>query len=165
MQQPFDEEPLKKAIDQFMETVPSVWNQIRAHLHTTAMDQFDVSVEQYHILRHIRKGLTTVSELADVKNISRPAISQTIELLVEKDLVTRRQAAGDRRFVHLELTPQGNELLDQIFQQNRDWMAKKMAGLSVEELNLIAESMTLLKSTFDASAEKSQPLSFSLIGK
>ncbi len=148
------EEALLPAIDQFWETVPPVWNLIRSHLRSVAAEQFNISVEQFHVLRHIRKGLTSVSEIADARQISRPAVSQAAETLVEKGLVTRRQESGDRRFVHLALTPAGEELLNQIFQQNRAWMMEKLVSLNPDDLACIIQGLALLKSAFDASAEK-----------
>ena len=93
------EELRQKAIDRFWETIPPVWNQVRNNLRSIAAEKFEISVEQFHILRHIRKGITSVSELADVKQISRPAISQAVDVLVEKGLISRQQDADDRRFV------------------------------------------------------------------
>ena len=139
------EDELKQTIDQFWETVPMVWNLIRGHLRAIAAEQFDISVEQFHVLRLIRKGLTSVSDIADARQISRPAVSQAAEILVEKGLITRRQEAGDRRFVHLALTPAGEDLLNQVFQQNRAWMMEKMASISAEDLARITEGLALLK--------------------
>lgn len=141
------------AIDQFWDTVPRVWNIIRGHVRQIAAEQFDISVEQFHVLRHIRKGLTSVKDIAEARQISRPAVSQAAETLVEKGLITRREAADDRRYVHLALTPAGDALLNQIFQQNRAWMQEKMAALSEAELARITEGLKLLKAAFDAPAE------------
>lgn len=141
------------AIDQFWDSVPRVWRLIRSHLRAIAAEQFGISVEQFHVLRHIRKGLTSVKDIADAQQISRPAISQAAEALVEKGLITRQEAAGDRRFVHLALTPAGDVLLNQIFQQNRAWMRARMAKLSPAELHSIAEGLRLLKVAFDVAAE------------
>jgi DNA-binding MarR family transcriptional regulator len=147
------EQEVNQAIDQFWDTVPRVWNLIRSHVRAIAAEQFGISVEQFHVLRHIRQGLTSVKDIAEARQISRPAISQAAEILVEKGLITRREEAGDRRFVHLALTPTGDELLNQIFQQNRAWMREKMAALSAEELELITEGLRLLKVSFDVAAE------------
>jgi len=148
------EEDIKQTIDQFWETVPMVWNQVRNNLRITAVEQFDISVEQFHVLRHIRKGLTSVCDIADARQISRSAVSQAADLLVEKGLITRRQEVDDRRFVHLALTPQGEDLLNRLFQQNRLWMKEKMASISADDLGLITEGLVLLKSTFDVPARK-----------
>src|SRR5512144_2987732 len=88
---------LKTTIDTVWATLPPVWNRIRENIRSIAEQQYGVSVEQYHILRHIRKGLTSVSELAQVKQISRSAISQAVDVLVERGLISRRQNEQDRR--------------------------------------------------------------------
>ncbi len=156
MEKILSEENLTQAIDQFWETVPRVWNLIRGHIRTIAAEQYDISVEQFHVLRHIRKGLTSVCDIADARQTSRSAVSQAAELLVEKGLITRRQEAKDRRFVHLALTPKGDDLLNQLFQQNRAWMKEKMASISTEDLALITESLAQLKFAFDVPEEKVQ---------
>lgn len=148
------EKDLTETINQFWEAVPIVWNQIRSHLRAIAAEQFNISVEQFHVLRLIRRGLTSVSEIADARMISRPAVSQAADNLVEMGLITRRQEVNDRRFVHLALTPAGEDQLDQIFEQNRDWMMDKMACLNTEELARITEGMALLKSAFPPSEQK-----------
>ena len=147
------DEILGQAIDQFWETVPWVWNLIRSHVRAIATEQFDISVEQFHVLRHIRRGLTSVKDIADARQISRPAISQAAELLVEKGLITRQEEASDRRFVHLALTPAGEQLLSQIFEQNRAWMMEKMAALNPEELTCISQGLASLKAVFESPAE------------
>jgi len=140
---------LHQAIDRFWETFPSVWDTIRGNIRTIAAENFEITVEQFHILRHIRKGRGSVSELAIVKQISRSAISQAVDVLVDKGLIVRQTKAEDRRYVTLELTKNGNDLLNAIFEKNRIWMIEKMASMSQEELNNVIQSMELLKKTFD----------------
>ena len=147
------ESALTQTIDQFWDSVPRVWHIIRGNVRAIAAEQFGISVEQFHVLRHIRKGLTSVRDIAEARQISRPAISQAAELLVAKGLITRREAAGDRRFVHLALTPAGEALLEGIFAQNRAWMQAKMAALSAAELESITAGLARLKSAFDSPAE------------
>jgi len=147
------DEALRHAIDQYWETVPTVWNQIRSHLRSIAMEQFDISVGQFYVLRHIRKGLTSVRDIADARQISRPAISQEVDLLVEKGLITRQQEAVDRRFVHLALTKEGEVLINQLFALNRAWMEERMAQLSADDLYQITQGLKRLKSAFDSAVE------------
>jgi len=142
------EEILQVAIDRFWETIPPVWNKVRGNVRCIATENFDITVEQFHILRHIRKGRGSVSELADLQQISRPAISQAVEILVAKGLVSRRTNADDRRYIQLELTSSGNEMLNTIFRQNRGWMMEKMAGLSPDEIDRIVHGLEILKNTF-----------------
>ena len=143
------QELLERTIDKFWETIPPLWNHIKGNLRSIATDQFGISVEQFHILRHIRRGLGSVSELANVRQISRPAISQAVDVLVDKGLILRCQSDADRRYIRLELTPDGDHLLNAIFEKNRAWMASKLTGLSPEESEHIIQALDLLKLCFD----------------
>ena len=138
-----------QAIDRFWETVPPLWNSIRSHIRATATAKFDISVEQFHVLRYVRRGTDSVSELATAKNISRPAISQAVEILVKKGLLTRVPSKEDRRCVELVLTEAGNNLLDTVFKETRGWMKDRMQGLSPDDLETIAKAMEIMKKMLD----------------
>jgi DNA-binding MarR family transcriptional regulator len=138
---------VQQVIDRFWETIPPTWHCVREQLRGTAVEQFGITVEQFHILRHVRKGAGSVSELAEVKQISPSAISQAVELLVEKGLLARAQDQNDRRRVLLTLTEHGSELLGSIFQQNRAWMIEKLAALSADELAALERGLALLKAS------------------
>src|SRR5512143_1064364 len=125
-------------IDRFWETVPPLWNFVRSHIRATATTKFDITVEQFHVLRHVRRGIASMSELATAKNISRPAISQAVDLLVNKGLLTRVQSTQDRRYVELALTDEGNALLDTVFKETRGWMKQRMHALTAQELETVA---------------------------
>jgi DNA-binding MarR family transcriptional regulator len=145
-----ESQELEQTLDKFWETIPPLWGYIRAHIRTIATENFDISVEQFHILRFIRRGSCSVSELADARNISRPAVSQGVDALVHKGLVARTQSKQDRRFVELELTPEGNALLDSVFQNTREWMKASMESFSQEELELAVRGMEVLKKMIDS---------------
>ena len=138
-----------RAIDRFWETVPPLWNSIRSHIRATATANFDITVEQFHVLRYVRRGTDSVSELATAKNISRPAISQAVEILVKKGLLTRVPSKEDRRYVELVLTEAGNNLLDTVFKETRGWMKDRMQDLSPDELETIAKAMEIMKKMLD----------------
>jgi DNA-binding MarR family transcriptional regulator len=138
----------EQALDGFWETVPSLWNFVRSYIRVTASSNFDITVEQFHVLRFVRKGMS-ISELATAKNISRPAISQAVDALVKKGLLTRTQSLNDRRYVELTLTSEGNALLDSVFKETRQWMKERMNKLSATELETIARAMEAMKKMLD----------------
>ena len=142
------EQLIPAAIEVFWSTIPPVWNRVKGNVRTIALENFDISVEQFHILRHIRRGLTSVSELAEVKQISRSAISQAVDILVERGLICRRQNVIDRRNIPLELTESGNALLDTISEKNRAWMKSRMISLTEQDLNTLTCAMEILSRTF-----------------
>jgi len=142
------EELTQAAIERFWATIPPLWHQVRGNLRSIATENFNITVEQFHILRHIRKGYRSTSELAEVKQISRSAISQAVDVLVEIGFISRCPSTQDRRCVQLELTHSGNELLDAVWQKNRAWMAKKLAPLNSEDLNAMMRGMEIMGETF-----------------
>ena len=139
---------LPLSIEAFWSTVPPVWNRVKGNVRAIALEHYGISYEQFYILRHIRRGVTSVSELAEVKQISRSAVSQAVDILVERGLLCRRQNAQDRRNIPLELTEAGNALLDTIWGKNRTWMKEQMAGLTVQELQTVNDAMEILGRTF-----------------
>lgn len=147
-QEAISEELLQHAIDRFWETIPMVWNKIRGNVRAIATENYEISVEQFHILRLIRRGMCSASELAEARQISRSAISQAIDLLVEKGLISRQQSTEDRRYVQLALTESGNAMLNTIFQKNRVWMMEKMTSLHPDEVSALVRGIELLKNTF-----------------
>lgn len=138
-------ELLRQAVDVFWETYPPLWRMIQTHIREVAVDQFNISVEQFHILRHIRRGRNSVSALAETRDISRPAISQSVDLLVTRGLIVRTIDMQDRRHIKLDLTPDGNALMDAIFGDTRQWMMKTMSLLSVTEIKVFTSAMESLK--------------------
>lgn len=141
-----------QAVDRFWETVPPLWGMVRGHIRSAAAARFGLTFEQFHILRHVRKGSSSVSELALAKNISRPAISQAVDTLVNKGLLARTQAARDRRYVELSLTPAGNDLLDAVFKDTRAWMKERLQPLAAEDLAAIIQAFEILNTVIERPA-------------
>jgi len=139
-----------QAIDRFWETIPPLWGLIRTHIRASATANFDITVEQFHVLRYVRRGPGSMSELAAAKNISRPAISQAADVLVHKGYVRRVEREDDRRYVELALTPAGNELLDTVFNETRAWMRERMKSLDEDELEAILKAMPALRKIMEA---------------
>jgi DNA-binding MarR family transcriptional regulator len=142
------DEIIQQTIDGFWEAIPPVWNTVRSRVRSAATQEFDITVEQFHILRHIRKGAHSVSHLAEVGRISRPAISQAVDALVNKGLVSRTQSMDDRRYVQVELTLDGAALLNAIFDQARLWMKTRLSSLKADDLQTVMSGLTLLKAAF-----------------
>lgn len=141
-------EVIEQAVDRFWESIPPTWNQVRGHIRSIATQSFKMSVEQFRILRHIRGGRNSVSDLAEAQQISRPAVSQAVELLVQEGYISRQQSRTDRRCVKLQLTPRGNDILTNIFDRNSQWMVEKLEALSPEQLNRLVDGLEILKIAF-----------------
>lgn len=145
---PSSDDLLTQTMQQFWETVPHLWHHIRARIAREARESFSLTPQQFHILRRIHKGHTSVSGLAEAKHISRPAVSRAVDTLVEKGLVVRTQNPEDRRHIHLGLTPEGEAMLKAIFDEVTAWMREKLSVLEEDELKDIIESMGALHRAF-----------------
>ena len=137
-----------ESIEKFWEFFPPVWHTVRAHIHHQAVENFGITVGQFHILRRIRNGLDSVSRLAYDRRTTRPAMSRTVDVLVNGGLVTRTQDPEDRRHVLLTLTAEGQALLDGLFSNTWQWMTERMADLSQEEIEAILVAGDALKHAF-----------------
>ena len=139
---------LDSSIAAILETLPPVWDRIRSNLRFAATNKFGITLDQFHTLRHIRKGYAHVGELAEKRQVSRSAISQSIVALEAKGLIARRQESGDRRLVKLELTEFAARVLDENYEENRLWMKSRMKSLPASELLLIEDAMKALGAIF-----------------
>ncbi len=135
----------EEALDRFWETVPLLWGQVRAHVRAAAAEKFRLSVEQFQVLRLIQGGKGSVSEIAAARNISRPAVSQAVDALAQRGLLTRTQDEEDRRHMQLALTRAGKDTLDAVFEATRAWMRARMAGFSERELENMIRAMETLR--------------------
>ena len=74
-----------------------------------------LSFAQCHPLQEIdRRGRTTVRELAAALDLDKSTLSRTVEGLVRRGLVVRREDSEDRRVRQLSLTVQGRRILREI---------------------------------------------------
>ena len=139
---------IDQTIETFWATIPPIWHQVRAHIAHKARERFGLTHDQVHVLRRIRQGRTTVSDLAEAKHISRPAASRAVDALVERGLVSRLRDSDDRRQVTLTLTPEGETALRDIFAEVSQWMAGRLAVLDPQELEQLDESMHVFRKAF-----------------
>jgi len=71
-----------------------------------------------------------MSHLADFMQVSLPTITGVVDRLVRQGLVLRLSDPNDRRLVKIKLTPQGQSLLQKIFQQRRKTIKELFAQVS-----------------------------------
>ena len=135
-------------IEKFWETIPSAWHATRAHIRKVAAENFHLTVEQFQVLRRIRRGVDSVSALAEANRTSRSSVSKAVDALVNKGLVSRSTDAHDRRHVHLSLSGEGERVLSAIYAETEAWLAARCARLTAAELDETLHSLDLLRKAF-----------------
>jgi DNA-binding MarR family transcriptional regulator len=75
----------------------------------------DVTVAEWVILREMFDAdVTSPSALAGVTGLTRGAVSKLVDRLLKKRLLTRAEAANDRRFQDVSLTSAGRDLVPRL---------------------------------------------------
>lgn len=100
---------IQELVDQYISLSFSV-NKI-AETMVKAEIGSDLTNDQHYTLRYINKvGTCTSSELAEVFDVKKSAITAIITRMWEKGLIQRTRDENDRRVVYLTLTEKGNDL-------------------------------------------------------
>jgi DNA-binding MarR family transcriptional regulator len=95
------------AIDAFRRIVQALRTSSRE-----AERRVGISAAQLFALHQLEgRAGASINDLAALTFTDQSSVSVVVKRLVERRLVTRRAAAGDRRRVRLELTPTGRALL------------------------------------------------------
>lgn len=87
-----------------------------SHAFAKALANCDVTVAEWVILREMYSGdeTTSPSVVAGMTGLTRGAVSKLIERLLQKGLVTRAEATGDRRYQEIKLTATAIKLVPKL---------------------------------------------------
>ncbi|MBE4906916.1 MarR family transcriptional regulator [Bacillus luteolus] len=103
------ENNIKELVDRYIEVSFSVNS--KAESLVKEQISSDLTNDQHYTLRYMHKvGTCTSSELAEVFNVKKSAITAMINRMWEKGFIERTRDENDRRVVYLTLTDKGNEL-------------------------------------------------------
>lgn len=110
-----------------------------AQQQTELLKPFDLTVQQYNVLRILRGQQGTPITVLGIteRMLDRMSnASRLVDKLLEKQLVQRRECPNDRRAVDILILPKGLELLEQIDVLQEEWTAKHLQ-LSEEKLKTL----------------------------
>ena len=115
-----------------------------AAAHGLTGTEFGILEALYH------KGDMLLGELQRKLLVSSGGITYLVDRLTEKGLVERRECPEDRRARYAALTRKGRALLDEIFPEHAETIARALDGLSLDEQQ---RSARLLKALGQYAAE------------
>jgi DNA-binding MarR family transcriptional regulator len=88
-----------------------------------------------------RTDALAVSEIGKRLWISKPQMTAMIDKLVDLQYVVRTPDIKDRRVIHISLTEEGEKFLIQARAIIKKNLAEKVSHLSLEDLELLAQSL------------------------
>jgi len=100
-----------------------------------------------------KPGLTP-SEIIGMLNIDKSYLSRILINLEKRKLLTRKQAAGDKRAVNLYLTALGNREFEKIDTAANQLVKKLMASLDDKDCDTVVKSMMQIRKILSSSKEK-----------
>jgi DNA-binding MarR family transcriptional regulator len=99
-------------------------------------------------IAHKRNGIT-VKELADFTGVTSGAITQFVDVLVQKGLVMREGDPADRRVVRLKITQLAKEEFERFRQEHLNSFSKVFEVLEEEELIQLLALMGKIESSLN----------------
>lgn len=116
------------------------------HGMTQDLRASDITSVQYNILEYIAVSQpVTLSEISDCMHLSMPNASREMRKLLDKGLCTKDTAAEDRRVQYIRLSPQGQAMMDEVFQRVEARFRQHIGHLTEAELEEVQEALQLLQ--------------------
>ncbi len=127
-----------KAVTVILRAAQSIQEVIRkdAASHGLNTTEFSVLELLYH------NGEQPTQMIGKKVLISSGSITYVVDKLVNKEYVSRRACANDRRVTYAALTTSGTDLMDEIFPKHAELMTKAFDQLEADEID---ETIELLK--------------------
>lgn len=121
---------------------------LSARLYRLQVETFEslgvpLSFQQFRILERVDRGATSLSTLAGLAKRRPSTISKSVDSLVRQGLLTREQAASDRRTITLKLTAPGAATLRQAqraLENLASWLAEDVQS-DLPELQELLEHL------------------------
>ena len=116
------------------------------------LKDFDISNEQYNILRILRGNHTGTYNLCEVQErmLNRTAnATRLVEKLRKRELVSRQPCERDRRRVDIAITAEGLELLAQMDLPVQEMERRMARALTSEEARTLTQLLERLRDRLD----------------
>jgi len=90
-------------------------------------------------------GQLTPTEIAQHEGVQPPTVSRTVDCLARINLVTKHDDHKDGRQVLVQLSPEGQAMLNNERTQSNLWLADKLADLDDADYTLLLRARDLLE--------------------
>ncbi|MGB3483193.1 MAG: MarR family transcriptional regulator [Mycobacterium sp.] len=129
-----DPGPGRQSASELRESVMAFARQLRRHRSDTGL-----TLSQLQLLAEAsRSGVTTPAEVATRMQVRVQSLTDSLNDLESRALISRRPDPDDRRRQLIEVTPAGQQLLDGDRAQRDEWLQATMRdNLSDLEFNLL----------------------------
>jgi DNA-binding MarR family transcriptional regulator len=101
------------------------------------LTEYGVTLHQFHLLMHIKmSGQVKISDLSDLMLVSMPTASRMINTVSEMGLVNKKKIRGDKRSTYLELTTEGDKVVDELRKRQLETIARILEKIPQDDLEV-----------------------------
>ncbi|MEA5448701.1 MarR family transcriptional regulator [Leptolyngbya sp. CCNP1308] len=134
-----------------MTAVPAVTRFLRAGIRRHGKPH--LSLSQLRVLYFLRRrSQSSLSEVADYLDVTRPTMSAMVERLVQRGLVNRISDPVERRRIILTLTAEGTVEMERVYDATLQTVADRLEGLSEAQLQQVKAGLAVLTNIFEEPA-------------
>jgi MarR family transcriptional regulator, organic hydroperoxide resistance regulator len=110
------------------------------------MKRFGLTLTQYWTLVHLKdEEGRSLSELANLLICDKSNVTNIVDQFEERGLAERKRGkAGDRRYIRVVLTPQGQQLRNELISVQEHLLMMRLQKLNVESLQQLREPLQQL---------------------
>jgi DNA-binding MarR family transcriptional regulator len=121
-----------------------------------AIDELDLSLTQFKILVSLwdRESEMPLKIICGNLNLSLPAVSRSVDGLVQRGLVVRDEDPNDRRSKHISVTPEGHELLEKLVTLRAQSIVELVTELEPEQRRALSDALEPVVSRADVDAQR-----------
>ena len=91
------------------------------------------------------EGALPVAEVGKRLVLAKAHMTQLVDRLVEKEIVTREADPDDRRVTRISITGKGKEILNRIHGRVSAALKKALSSLSEKDLKKLTESLSIIR--------------------
>ncbi|HSS98622.1 MAG TPA: MarR family transcriptional regulator [Terriglobales bacterium] len=136
----------RAAARKFWDVVPRVMSTVAAEARRGA---HRLEPSHFRMLKMLSMKSFNMSELAEQQGVSLPSMSASVQTLVERGWLERRESASDRRAAELFVTERGKIVLEHEYLRMLGWTAKRLNKLTDEQLAQVELGLDTLRTVFD----------------
>jgi DNA-binding MarR family transcriptional regulator len=115
------------------------------------------SSARWQVLGRVGYQPQTVAQMARDMGHARQSVQRLADVLAKEGLVVYKDNPADQRTRLLELTPQGSEILAEIYAQSEEWSRHMMTKLDAMQLADLSDALDKVAHILETDAKQNSP--------
>ncbi len=125
-----------------MEASRAVQDKVRADVA-----KWNLGITEFYVLEVLYlKGSQTIQQIAGSILVSSGSMTYVIDKLEKRGIIIRNPCPKDRRVIHIELTPEGRSLMEEIMLEHREALENIFKVLEPQEAEVLVNLLGKVKS-------------------